>query len=433
MKAKVVRGKGFKGVLDYVLDTGDVKGKEPEIVGGNMRGLTPNKLAREFGKTRELRPEIKRPVWHCSLSLPSKEWLTAEKWKKIADDFMVKMGFKDNAFTVIRHKDTDHDHVHIVASRINQTGEIWYGRFEAKTAIKATHALEKEHGLTLTKELPKERPEVAPLTSNEIFQALRTGEEPPKQRLQRLLDAALKTPKTSVELAELLTLAGVEVRVNLAKTGKMNGYSFDLGGVHFKASDLGKAYGWAGLQKKGIDYDEARDRAQLERLNTANEDYRKRRQAEPKLERAELEQAGSRDQRFETGSPPAPQLHEVQLTGPGGSGLAAHGGDGGTLEPGQQLGRDSREDYHSPSEFVGASTNSLGGHRNSSPAKEALTGWEALEEGKKRLEGLKNAIPGVEGASLAMKMTLEALKREEAEKKKQLEKKRKEPEQELSF
>ncbi|WP_223920870.1 hypothetical protein, partial [Aeromonas caviae] len=37
-----------------------------------------------------------------------------------------------------------------------------------------------------------------------------------------------------------------------ACTGRMNGFSFEVAGVPFKGSDLGKGYTWAGLQKSGV-------------------------------------------------------------------------------------------------------------------------------------------------------------------------------------
>ena len=107
------------------------------------------------------------------------------------------------------------------------------------------------------------------LTSNEINMAIRTGKEPPRQKLQRLLDEALKKKLTALELAEWLQNAGVSVRANISSTGRMNGFSFELDGVPFKGSDLGKAYTWAGLQKAGVTYVETRDRAGLERLRAA--------------------------------------------------------------------------------------------------------------------------------------------------------------------
>ena len=263
MKAKVSRGNGFRGALAYVLDAA----KGAEIVGGVMSGRTPRELAREFSASRALRPDIKRPVWHCSLSLPPGEILSAKKWSAIAADFMQRMGFSDaTQYVVVRHKDTKHDHVHIIASRISLDGQVWHGKWEARRAIEATQELEREHGLTLTPGLGA-RAERRKLTDKEINMAIRTGEEPPRQRLQRILDEAIKDAPTALELAERLVAAGVGVRANIASTGRMNGFSFEVAGVPFKGSDLGKGYTWAGLQKAGVTYDEARDRAGLERLS----------------------------------------------------------------------------------------------------------------------------------------------------------------------
>ena len=62
MKAKVGRGDGFRGVLDYALG----KNKAAKIVGGTISSGTPRQLAAEFGLVRRLRPDAKNPVWHCS-------------------------------------------------------------------------------------------------------------------------------------------------------------------------------------------------------------------------------------------------------------------------------------------------------------------------------------------------------------------------------
>ena len=85
MKAKVSRGGGFRGALNYVFDVGKeaTHTKNAERVGGNMAGNDPRELSREFSAVRQLRPEIGKPVWHCSLSLPPGERLSAEKWEAV--------------------------------------------------------------------------------------------------------------------------------------------------------------------------------------------------------------------------------------------------------------------------------------------------------------------------------------------------------------
>ena len=267
MKAKVARGGGFRGLLDYVLN----EDKTPDLVAGTLAGDNPRDLAREFGAVRRLRPDISRPVWHCSLALPSGERLDADKWDAVAVDFMGKMGFPADTtpWVAVRHNDTDHEHAHVVASRIGTNGSVWLGQWEARKAIEATQALERSHGLTITPGLGDARAERRTLSGKEINRAVRCGQEPPRQRLQGLLAEAVQGKPGALEFAERLVAAGVTVRANIATTGKINGFSFAVDGVAFKASNLGKKYSWQGLQRAGVKYVETNDRAGLERLRAA--------------------------------------------------------------------------------------------------------------------------------------------------------------------
>jgi hypothetical protein len=293
MKAKVSRGGGFRGALNYVLDVGEeaTHDKEVEWVAGNMTGRDPRELSAEFAAVRQLRPDIQRPVWHCSLSLPEGERLEVERWGEVADVFMQKMGFDSplTPYIAVRHSDTDYDHIHIIASRIDLAGKVWLGQWEARKAITATQALEREFGLTLTPGLGDARAERKRLTDKEINMALRKeqanraalghGEaapyvsvEPPRQKLQRLVNEALQGAPNAPAFADRLTAAGVSVRANLASTGRMNGFSFLMDGVAFKGSDLGKAYTWKGLQERGLSYEQTRDRAALQRYRAVAPD-----------------------------------------------------------------------------------------------------------------------------------------------------------------
>ena len=273
MKAKIGRGNGFRGLLNYVFGEdkhGRLSDKQAESVGGNMVGMCAADLSKEFAVVRKLRPDIKNPVWHCSLSLPKGEKLSAEEWDAVSQDFMKSMGFDTDRYqyTVVRHSDTDHDHAHIVASRISLDGEIWHGRNDVYKAIDATHELEKKHGLVLTATF-EEKADKKKLTAKEINMGVRTGVEPPRQKLQRLIDEAVMGNPNAVDFCERMKLSGVSVNPAVAsKTGLWQGMSYEIDGIAFKASGLGKAYSPAGLLKRGVTYDETTDRAGLERLRT---------------------------------------------------------------------------------------------------------------------------------------------------------------------
>lgn len=254
MKAKIERGSGFRGVLDYAFGKGDA-----EVICGTMSGKTPRALAAEFGLSRAARPDVARPVWHASLSLPPGETRTPAEWSQIIEDFMDGMGLGGHQYVAVRHHDTDHEHVHIIASRIGLDGDLYLGKWDAKRAIKLTADLEVRHGLTITKGLEDGPAPVATPTKREVEMAIRTGDAPPRVALQQIVDVALSEPGSVFDFMDRLEAAGVGVRANVASTGRMNGFSFEYGGVPFKASDLGKSYAWKALQERGIEYVQDRD------------------------------------------------------------------------------------------------------------------------------------------------------------------------------
>lgn len=78
-------------LLDYAL-AGE---KDAEVIGGTALGGTAREIAKEFEMFRRLRPDIEKPVWHCSLSLPEGNFLSGQKWDEVAIDFMAEMSFNE--------------------------------------------------------------------------------------------------------------------------------------------------------------------------------------------------------------------------------------------------------------------------------------------------------------------------------------------------
>jgi hypothetical protein len=154
MVPKVIRGAGFRGVLNYITraDT-QCQGEAaaPRVIAGNMVGRDARQLAAEFKAARQLRPDVKRPVWHCPISLPPGEHLDDSKFAAVLDDFMQEMGFTSlHQWVAVLHRDKDHLHAHVVASRIALDGRLWTGEHEARQAIAACRRLEQKHGLRAT-------------------------------------------------------------------------------------------------------------------------------------------------------------------------------------------------------------------------------------------------------------------------------------------
>ena len=275
---KISRGTGFGGALRYAFDR--EAGADAGIyVGGNMSGTDHKSLTAEFAAFRRLRPDIEKPVWHNALRLPAGERITPEQWEVIAADYMLRMGFTEQHPRVyVMHDDPEGQHIHIIASRVAIDGGVYLGRNENLASTRHIQDLERTHGLTITKG-PDYDPDTGRVVmpdrktpkKGEIDKAIRTDEEPPRQMLQRLIDEAKIDRPTAPQFAERLEAAGVTVRANIASTGRMNGFSFEIDGLPFKASQLGDAYKWARLSQE-VSYEQTRDFEALGRYRPAARD-----------------------------------------------------------------------------------------------------------------------------------------------------------------
>ena len=257
MKGNVAKpGRSFKNRVDYILKD------DHDFICSNMASDYNNvsDLTDEFKAVSSFRLDIKKPVFHAFLSLPKNEKLTDEQWQEIAKDYLKEMNIDidKHQYICVRHKDTDQDHIHIVANRIGLDGSVWHGQHSAFNTIAACERLEIKHGLTITKGLKGQKSDVSAPTKNEIEQALRTGEKPARIVLQNALQAALVGKPDLSTFVERLQAVGIEPRFNVASTGNVAGCSFSVGDVAFKGSQLGKKYSWNTIKGKVI-YDKNRD------------------------------------------------------------------------------------------------------------------------------------------------------------------------------
>lgn len=248
---RIKRGKRFAGVVSYSLKLGTHHRVTPYVAGGNMTGSTAAELISEFEHTRQLRPDVARPVWHNSLRLPKGETLSVRKWAAFADDYMARMGFTDTHLRCyILHDDADGQHIHIIASRINMVGgKLYLGKNENLISTRIISELERVHVLTeTTGVIGSRRQDKSKPSRNELKMAERTATPCPRSALQGVIDNALTYRPDLLTFVRLLQEAGVSCKPSIASTGKMNGLSFQYQGIAFKASQLGKKYGWSSLQ-----------------------------------------------------------------------------------------------------------------------------------------------------------------------------------------
>ncbi|EGD4747661.1 relaxase [Escherichia coli] len=255
---KIKRGKSFAGVVRYVLQPGAHHKSDPVVIGGNMLSGSVLELISEFNDTKQLRPDVQKPVWHNSLRLPDGESLSNDQWVTIADDYMKRMGFSDTHLRCYVLHDDGGQHIHIIASRIDMLGgKLYLGRNENLISTRIITELEIDHALTVTKaasSLSNTKPKRKRISRNEQMLSERTGLPSPKEALQQILDKSLADTPDLLTFIKRLEEAEVGWTANVASTGKMNGFSFSYRDIAFKASQLGKSYSWANLSNR-LNYD----------------------------------------------------------------------------------------------------------------------------------------------------------------------------------
>jgi hypothetical protein len=205
---KATSGSGFLGTLLYALhghrDQADAD-KGARIVGGNMSGQTARTLSREFSQLRKLRPNLGKAVAHFSLSFsPEERHLSNDELARIADEFMHGMGYERAAYVCIRHGDTEHQHVHVVACRATCDGKTVADGRSFRRAEAVARRLEVAHGLLrlTTNEEKKMQSNDTPKTANdkcvvdprcseEVVFEVESGEEMKPRKARELRRLAL--------------------------------------------------------------------------------------------------------------------------------------------------------------------------------------------------------------------------------------------------
>ncbi|MBF6138258.1 hypothetical protein IU501_35385 [Nocardia otitidiscaviarum] len=194
------------------------------------------------------------PVWHCVLSLSPGEELSDERWAKVVNDFMGRMGFTGTAdgrqaparWAAVRHGHSgEHgdgqDHIHIAASLVREDGSkvstFDYGPGRAKgdwkRAQEVCGELEREYGLKVL----ASRHEGGGLSGNSRAETERAREgtgETERERLRRAVRAVATAAENETEFVRGLREAGVALRPRYAQgdTTDVTGYSvrFQRGG-----------------------------------------------------------------------------------------------------------------------------------------------------------------------------------------------------------
>ncbi|WP_242054020.1 relaxase/mobilization nuclease domain-containing protein [Nostoc parmelioides] len=264
MITKIKANKSFRGTTKYVLEK-----EKAKIIGGNMYGKTTDKLVEQFTLSAHLNPQLKDPCYHLMLSVPKtdraltddelanisqrhfasvivlsrlkgEEAQVKQADKRISDtklnqlvDEFVETELPAYDFFIARHSDKEHDHTHIVASRVNNLDGLsirtWNNYAHSEHSARL---LEREFNLTPVQSSWESKRKA--MTRNQLERVDSMGlpgEEIMRQAIERV---ALDKPTMPEFIERLWSEHQVKAVVSYYSHGEVRGIKFgiDIGSVN---------------------------------------------------------------------------------------------------------------------------------------------------------------------------------------------------------
>ena len=126
-----------------LIDSKDVRLDNNATIAASMQGQADDKPGRR----------LKNPVYHISLDFAHEDTpkLTDSLMAEIAREYMKRMGIVNTQYIVCRHTDREHQHLHIVANRVDNDGNTISDRNDAIRNVAVCKALTREYGLHFSK------------------------------------------------------------------------------------------------------------------------------------------------------------------------------------------------------------------------------------------------------------------------------------------
>jgi len=225
-----------EGKLGYRLAFHNLCSREPKTIYEEMKVVSDYNSR---SRNKFLRIEI-------GIAPQDEKKLPVSELMKIAHLFAKRMGLDNHQWVAVTHKDTDNRHIHIIANRISLYGEVYDTTFVSNRAARVAEEISREKNLTIAKEVKTDK-------KHQKEKSNPTREQT-KQQVQQICYALLDKYKGtgvtghSMFLYEL-NKNGITIERLKNKQGKVYGLRFSYAGQSFKASEIGREFGYHSLQK----------------------------------------------------------------------------------------------------------------------------------------------------------------------------------------
>ena len=231
--------------LDYIFREGKLGSR---LAFHNLCSREPKAIYEEMKVVSDYNSRCRNKFLRIEIGIAPKDEkrLPVSELMGIAHLFAKRMGLDNHQWVAVTHKDTDNRHIHIIANRISLYGEVYDTTFVSNKAAKVAEEISREKGLTIAKEVKAERKYQKEKVSQTREQTKKEGQ----QICYSLLDKYRGTGITghSMFLYEL-NKNGISIERMKNKQGKVYGLRFSYAEQTFKASEIGREFGYHFLQK----------------------------------------------------------------------------------------------------------------------------------------------------------------------------------------
>jgi hypothetical protein len=186
-------------------------------------------MARDFEMIYQLHPGRTHPVFHLVLDFhPDERWDDA-RMVEIAQKFLPEIRMINTQYAIIKHTDTSHTHMHIIANRIDYNGNYIQTYPEILNSNDAVRKLVREYNLI---------PAGSKNLRQTNFDAL-DNSETRKYAIYRSIKECLPGCRGLEELEQRLLLLGIDTQYRMDKNGGQRiGISFRYQNEAFKGSNI---------------------------------------------------------------------------------------------------------------------------------------------------------------------------------------------------
>ncbi|MGR4858625.1 relaxase/mobilization nuclease domain-containing protein [Bacteroides pyogenes] len=240
-----------KTALEYIFRETKLKNK---LLIQNLCGDTAERIYEEMNLVNRFNSRCRNKFLRMEIGIAPKDeaGMNWKKLREIACEFIQAMKLQEYQVVAVTHKDTDNLHIHIIANRMSMSGAVYDTTFVSNKAARVAEELSRKHGLTIANEIQAEKRYQKPRANQ--------TREANKERLRSMAYGLLGKYTSGgvngyASFRYDLRRQEVTVEEMKNKKGSIYGLKFHFEGHSFKASEIGREFGYNSLLKQfGLSY-----------------------------------------------------------------------------------------------------------------------------------------------------------------------------------